>query len=78
MTTYHERVARVMSQSVSVGSLNSYETILAATRERFPTEEELRRYVGVLEKMAQILSPEFKFIIEDDKEASHEHRNVAG
>lgn len=75
--TYHERVARTMSQSVSVGTHHSYDTILAAIHARFPTEEELRRYVGVLESMMQIIAPGFKFVTEENQEAHDERRNVA-
>lgn len=76
--TYHERIARKMSESFSVGSCNSYDEILAAVRARFPTEEELRRYVAVLENMTQIIAPGFQFVNEDDAEASHERRPEAG
>lgn len=47
--TYHERVARAMKRSYSAGSMNSYETILAALREKFPTEDALRVEVTKIE-----------------------------
>jgi len=47
--TYHERVARVMKASLAAGSLNSYATILARLKEKFPNETELRARTKGLE-----------------------------
>lgn len=74
--TYHEQVARQLSRSVVVGRQNSYETILARIHERFPNEEDLRRYISVLERMAQVIAPGFQYVEEDppqpNQEADHE------
>ena len=40
--SYHERVARAMKRTFSAGSMNSYETILAALKTKYPTEGALR------------------------------------
>jgi len=69
MSTYHERVARKMSQTMTVGSVNTYEDILNAVRARFPLEADLRRYVAILEQMTQVVVPGFQYV--DEREAGH-------
>jgi len=47
--SYHERVARAMKRSYSAGSMNSYETILAALKTKYPDEDALRVAVFEIE-----------------------------
>lgn len=64
MPSYHERIARAMKKSYSAGSLNSYETILAALHLKFPTEQQLREHVAQLESKMQLMGapPGWRFI----------------
>lgn len=56
--TLHERVATRMAASASVGPYASYETILAALKRKFPTEEDLRQIIAVMEQAARTADPE--------------------
>lgn len=64
MKTLHERVAEIMARSVSAGTLNSYDQILARLRARWPTEEELIQVVRHFEQETQRISgqPNWRFL----------------
>jgi hypothetical protein len=68
MATLHERVAQKMAMSFSVGSFHSYETILAALRKQFTTEQQLRDSIEQLEAGAQSMGapPGWKFLSPED------------
>jgi hypothetical protein len=51
--TYHERVAHTMVATWVVGSMNTYETVLARLYERCPTEAELRAMIAGMEERAR-------------------------
>jgi hypothetical protein len=53
MPTLHERVAAKMKASYVAGTLNSYETILAALLRDYPTEESLRVLIAEMESWAR-------------------------
>jgi len=64
----HERVARKMSESISVGSYYHYEQILAVLKERFHDEAELRRVIELANMMGEILVPGFRYLDEGTAE----------
>ena len=68
MATLHERVAQKMAMSFSVGSYHSYETILAALRKQFTTEQQLREKIEQLEAAAPQFGapPGWKFLQPED------------
>ena len=62
--TYHERVAHAMKASYAAGSLNSYETILAALKSKFPNEDDLRAHIATIEarlKSMGMMPPDMRF-----------------
>ena len=65
----HERVARAMKRTYSVGSMNTYGTILAKLREQFPTEEALLTKVRALEREAKALGAPSDYDFLADTEA---------
>lgn len=73
--TYYQRVARRMSETKIVGSTHKYEDIVAALQRRFPDENDLRRYIGTLEKALQLIAPGFQFV--DERPYGNEHGSTA-
>lgn len=62
--TYHERVARVMARSITVGTFYSYDCILAHLLARF-SEAQLRDFVKQSELRLAPMTPGFQFIRDD-------------
>lgn len=73
-TTYHEKVARAMVETFSVGSMNSYEKILETLLRKLPDEEELRAFVEHIEQKGKdqgiITDPDWHMVPEDHEDFS--------
>lgn len=76
MSSYHERVAAAMKRTYSAGSMNSYETILAALRSKFPNEDDLRAHVATIEarlKLAGMMPLDMSFPDDALFDPRHDH-----